>query len=86
MLRRKLIGVLFAYALLMPTFALAQSAQVSSPAPFNPASIYVVPADVFDKDPQGVGQAVQRVVENIAGQISIHNESKPAQLELNIHR
>ena len=49
MLRRKLIGVLFAYALLMPTFALAQSAQVSSPAPFNPASIYVVPADVFDK-------------------------------------
>jgi ATP-binding protein involved in chromosome partitioning len=44
------------------------------------------PADVFEQDPQGVGKAVQRVVENIAAQISIRNELKPAPLELNIHR
>lgn len=44
------------------------------------------PAEIFEKDPQGAGQAVQRVVENIAAQISVRNERKPAKVELNIHR
>jgi ATP-binding protein involved in chromosome partitioning len=44
------------------------------------------PAEVFEKDPQGVGRAVQQVVENLAGQISVRNEQRPAAVELNIHR
>lgn len=44
------------------------------------------PGDVFDSDAQGVGRAVQSVVEQLAGQISIHNEAKSPPLELNIHR
>jgi ATP-binding protein involved in chromosome partitioning len=44
------------------------------------------PAEVFEKDPQGVGRAVQKVVENLAGQISIRNEQRPAAVEMNIHR
>jgi len=43
------MGGLLAYTLLAPTFAFAQAAQVSQPAPINPASIYVVPDDVFAK-------------------------------------
>jgi ATP-binding protein involved in chromosome partitioning len=44
------------------------------------------PATVFEQDAQGVGQAVQKVVENLAGQISIRNAQRPASVELNIHR
>jgi ATP-binding protein involved in chromosome partitioning len=44
------------------------------------------PAQIFDQDPQGVGKAVTQVVQNLAGQISVHNESKAPPLELNIHR
>ncbi len=44
------------------------------------------PASVFEEDPQGVGAAVQKVVENLAGQISIRSALKPAPLQLNIHR
>jgi ATP-binding protein involved in chromosome partitioning len=44
------------------------------------------PEEVFEKDPQGVGAAVQKVVENLAGQISIRSELRPSPVELNIHR
>ncbi len=44
------------------------------------------PARIFDEDPQGAGAAVQRVVENLAGQISVRNESRAAPVELKIHR
>lgn len=44
------------------------------------------PAAVFEEDPQGVGAAVQKVVENLAGQVSIRAALKPAPLQLNIHR
>lgn len=44
------------------------------------------PARIFDENPQGAGAAVQRVVENLAGQISIRNESRAAPVELKIHR
>lgn len=49
MLRRKFLGALLAYTLLMPTFAFAQSAQVSSPAAVKPAKVYAAPAEVIDK-------------------------------------
>jgi ATP-binding protein involved in chromosome partitioning len=44
------------------------------------------PEDVFTKDSQGVGRAVTKVVEALAGQISIHNEQQAPPLELKIHR
>ena len=44
------------------------------------------PAEIFDKDPQGGGAAVQKVMENLAWQISIRNETRPAPVELSIHR
>jgi ATP-binding protein involved in chromosome partitioning len=44
------------------------------------------PEDVFTIDAQGVGHAVTRVVETLAGQITVHNESKAPPLQLNIHR
>jgi ATP-binding protein involved in chromosome partitioning len=45
-----------------------------------------MPEDIFTKDPQGVGRAVTQVVENLAGQISVHNEAQAPALQLNIHR
>lgn len=44
------------------------------------------PGDVFERDAEGVGTAVRKVVENLAAQISVRNASRPAALELNIHR
>ncbi len=44
------------------------------------------PEDVFTKDPQGIGRAVTQVVENLAGQISIHNATKTPPPDLNIHQ
>lgn len=44
------------------------------------------PEDVFTKDPQGVGRAVTNVVQTLAGQITVHNESKAPAPQLNIHR
>lgn len=49
MLRRKFLGVLFAYALLFPTLALAQSAQKSSTAPVRTEKVYTAPDDVIAK-------------------------------------
>jgi carboxypeptidase Q len=49
MLRRKFLGVLLAYTLLMPGFAFAQSAQVSATAPVRTAKVYTAPAEVIDK-------------------------------------
>ena len=44
------------------------------------------PHAVFDENPQGVGAAAQAVAEALAGRISVHNESKAAPLQMNIHR
>lgn len=44
------------------------------------------PEDVFTKSPQGIGEAVTRVVQTLAGQITVHNESQAPPLELKIHR
>jgi len=49
MLRRKIVGVLFVYALLMPTFVFAQSAQKTATAAVQPAKVYTAPAEVIDK-------------------------------------
>ena len=49
MLRRKFVVAIAAYALLLPTFALAQSAQVSSPAKVSTAKVYTAPPDVIEK-------------------------------------
>lgn len=49
MLRRKFLGVFLAYALLLPTVAFAQQAQVSSTAPVTPAKVYTAPAEVIDR-------------------------------------
>jgi ATP-binding protein involved in chromosome partitioning len=43
------------------------------------------PDSVFTKDPQGVGRAVTQVVENLAGQISIHNAAAGPAPSLNVH-
>ncbi|GMU22583.1 MAG: iron-sulfur cluster carrier protein [Phycisphaerae bacterium] len=44
------------------------------------------PQTVFNDSPEGVGQAVTKVVENLAGQISVRNAAKAPPLELKIHR
>ena len=49
MLRRKFLGVFLAYALLMPTFAFAQSAQLSPTAPVKAEKVYTAPDDVIAK-------------------------------------
>jgi ATP-binding protein involved in chromosome partitioning len=43
------------------------------------------PTAVFEDDVQSIGQAVTRVVEALAGQISIKAASETGPLELNIH-
>jgi len=47
MLRRKFFGVFLAYALLLPTFAFAQSAQLSPTAPVKAEKVYTAPDDVI---------------------------------------
>lgn len=49
MLRRQFLVALTTIGLLMPTAALAQSAQVSSPAPISTAKVYTAPPDVIAK-------------------------------------
>ena len=49
MFRRKFLVAIAAYALLLPTFALAQSAQVSSPAKVSTSKVYTAPPDVIEK-------------------------------------
>lgn len=49
MLRRKFFGVFLAYALLLPTLAFGQAAQVTSIAPVKSAKIYTAPAEVIDR-------------------------------------
>ncbi len=43
------------------------------------------PETVFEQSPQGVGEAVTRVVEALAAQISIRNAHRPAPVELHVH-
>ncbi|MEO5860538.1 MAG: M20/M25/M40 family metallo-hydrolase [Pyrinomonadaceae bacterium] len=49
MLRRQFWVAIAAFALLTPTLALAQSAQVSSPARINAPKVYTAPPDVIEK-------------------------------------
>lgn len=50
MIRRKFLGVLFMYALLLPTFGFAQANAVSNAAAVAPArSVYTAPKEVIDK-------------------------------------
>ena len=49
MLRRQFWVAIAAFSLLMPTLALAQSAQVSSPAPIRSNKVYTAPPDVIAK-------------------------------------
>ncbi len=44
------------------------------------------PHTVFEENNQGIGDAVTRTVENLAGQVSIRNSQKAAPVQLNIHR
>ena len=44
------------------------------------------PHAIFDEDPQGAGAAVQQVVENIAGRISVRNARKADPVQLSAQR
>ncbi|NLX22292.1 MAG: Mrp/NBP35 family ATP-binding protein [Phycisphaerae bacterium] len=43
------------------------------------------PEAVFEQSPQGVGEAVTRMVEALAAQISIRNAQRPVPVELRVH-
>jgi ATP-binding protein involved in chromosome partitioning len=42
------------------------------------------PESIFNENPQGIGEAVTRIVEALAGQISVRNRPESEQLKMNI--